>query len=84
MIGSEYVGRTIDEIENPSDARSIIWITQLRFREQWVSQYGATIFRNAFDSLQKEPRYQRALVRYGIDDDSIARIRVHTAELLRD
>ena len=73
--------RTLDEIENPTNPESIIWIMRLQFQDWWMSKYGALAFKEAFTALRKEPRYQQALRKYGIDDESLAKIQVHTDEL---
>lgn len=73
--------RTLDEIENPTRPGSINWIMRLRSRERWIAKYGATASKEAFAALQKEPRYQQALIKYGIDDETLAKIQVHTDEL---
>jgi TolB-like protein len=73
--------RTLDEIENPTDGPSIIWIMRLQFQDRWMSEYGAPAFKEAFAALRKEPRYQQALLKYGIDDESLAKIQVHTEGL---
>jgi TolB-like protein len=67
--------RTLDEIEHPKSVQSMNWIMSLRYREQWLSKYGAPAFREAFNRLHDQARYQAALVHYGIDDDSLAKIR---------
>ena len=73
--------RTLDEIENPTQSGSIIWIMRLRLQERWMAEYGSPPIKNAFVELQKEPRYQQALRKYGIDDETLAKIEVHTNEL---
>ena len=75
------ISRTLDEIERPTESRSIVWITQLRFRDRWTSEHVAPAFGNVFESLRSDPRYGRALENYGIDDASLAQIQVHTADL---
>ena len=73
--------RTLDEIENPTAPNSIIWIMRLPLRDRWMSEFGAPAFKKAFAALREEPRYQQALRKYGIDDESLAKIQVHTDEL---
>jgi len=73
--------RTLDEIENPTNPNSIIWIMRLQFQDRWMSEFGAPAFKKAFAALREEPRYQQALRKYGIDDETLARVQVHTDEL---
>ncbi len=73
--------RTLDEIENPTEPSSIVWIMRLQTRDRRISEHGAPAFKEAFAALRKEPRYQQALLKYGIDDESLAKIEVHTNEL---
>ena len=73
--------RTLDELDNRTDPGSIIWIMRLRAQERWTAEHAAPAFRQAFAALQQEPRYQQALRKYGIDDESLAKIQVHTDEL---
>jgi|AP45_3_1055517.scaffolds.fasta_scaffold315611_1 hypothetical protein len=54
---------------------------RLPFRDRWIAEYAAPAFKDAFAALRNEPRYQQALLKYGIDDESLARIEVHTDEL---
>jgi hypothetical protein len=77
------ITRTLDEIENPSHPRSIAWITMLQFRDRWIAKHGAIVFRDVFTALRNEPRYQQALVSYGIDDASLANVQVRTSNLWR-
>lgn len=70
--------RTLNEIENRTNVSSIIWIILLHNRDHWLTEYGAPLFKEAFAALRKEPRYQQALRKYGIDNDSLARVQVHT------
>lgn len=58
--------------------RPYIWIMLLQNRDHWLTEYGAPLFKEAFAALRKEPRYQQALRKYGIDNDSLARVQVHT------
>ena len=53
----------------------------LSFQERWMAKYGAPVFQEAFATLRKEPRYQQALRKYGIDDETLRNIQVHTDEL---
>ncbi len=73
--------RTLDEIENPTGPSSIIWIMRLPLQDRWMSEFGAPAFKKAFAALREEPRYQQALRKYGIDDETLAKIQVHTDEL---
>lgn len=70
--------RTLDEIENPRRPSTIGWTLGLPARERWISEHRAPVFKEAFAALRKEPRYQQALRKYGIDDESLAKIEVHT------
>jgi hypothetical protein len=81
VVLTEEISRTLDEIENPTTGTSIIWIMRLPFRDRWMSEHGAPVFQEAFAALQKSPRYQQALQKYGIDDATLANIQVHTDEL---
>ena len=62
--------RTLDAIENPTDI-SFGWIMFLPYRDRLMSKYGSPVFQEAFATLRKEPRYQQALRKYGIDDESL-------------
>jgi TolB-like protein/tetratricopeptide (TPR) repeat protein len=75
------ISRTIDEIEQPTDPRSIVWITQLPSRDRWISEYTAPVFGETFESLRRDQRYGRALESYGIDEVSLSHIELHTADL---
>ena len=80
VILTGKTGRTLDAIENPTDL-SLGWIMFLPYRDRWMSKYGSPVFQEAFAALRNEPRYQQALQRYGIDDETLAKIEVHTDEL---
>jgi hypothetical protein len=81
VVLSADTSRTLDELDNRTDPGSIIWIMRLRAQERWTAEHAAPAFRQAFAALQQEPRYQQALRTYGIDDESLAKIQVHTDEL---
>ena len=81
VVLSGNTSRTLDEIENLAYSKSIIWIMRLQFQDRWMSEHGAPAFKEAFAALRKEPRYQRALLKYGINDESLAKIQVHTEGL---
>ena len=73
--------RTLDEIESPTDSNTLLWVQKLPVRDRWISNHGMPVFKEAFAMLRKEPRYQAALRKYGVDDESLARIQVHTEGL---
>lgn len=68
-------------LNQTDEAPLISWIMRLRAQERWIAKYGAAATKGAMAALQKEPRYQQALIKYGIDDETLARIEVHTDEL---
>ena len=71
--------RTLYAMENPT--RAEVWIPLLPHWDRWMLKYGSPVFKDAFAALRNEPRYQQALRKYGIDDESLAKIEVHTDEL---
>jgi len=82
VIGSGDTSRTLDEIENLTSPSAFVWVVRLPLRDRWISRYGSPVFKEAFESLRQEPRYQQALRKYGIDEVTLADVQTNTQAVL--
>ena len=73
--------RTLDQIESSHSLLASFGVMHLQRSDRWVSRHGGPHLKKAFAALRQEPRYQQALIKYGIDKESLAKIQVHTDEL---